>query len=645
MNKLYIWTLAAIIFLGIGLRCYQLTEPDITDFHAWRQADTAAFALGYLVENQNPFYPSIAHYPCEYQGKPFGLVEAEWPLISWIASLPLAALGIDFPPAPYLRAISIFFFALTCIYLFLLVLRLDDEPPTALLAVLTFTILPLSIFFTRTIQPDGPSLFFAVGFLYHLMRWLEEDDPKHGTLSCLFGALVMVIKISNGYLLFPAIYLFISRKTLVGALKTPKYWAWGIFLLLPSMAWYFHAHQFAWTFGIWGSSGPSKFATRELLISPEVWRKLSSRLTFDILTWAGVVLLVIGATRFNKRRSVRLAAAWAGGFVLLLCVALQGNITHVYYQLPLVLPASIVIAVGIRVLWKQHSSGKLLLAGLTGIHIVTTYHILFAPTGKWEQGYFDNDVPTSIHEAAHLLRKHLQPGEKFVSTASHPALFYNARHRAWLYTGNDTLGFIACTQPDASIILWDNKDVQTARAAFRQNPDLEQRMQVIEKGRHFSLWRVTQWDDSQRHLPAVGGSSGGHPFEWSCPPNTALQGFTASHPDGAKHFTALQPICAPLSDANNHEARQTTPPQLGNPTPNATSAPIQCEPGTWVVGLKTSSRKLLRDLELICGTPQPSTSSQPNPANICPPGQIARGVYGRKGNEIDALGLHCTRPD
>lgn len=644
MNKLYVWILAGIILLGIGLRCYNLTAPDISDFHAWRQADTAAFTQGFLVESKNPFYPSVNHFPCEHRGEPFGLVESELPLIPWLASLPLAAMGMDFPPAPYLRSISIFFFALTCIYLFLLVRRLDDDPPTALLAVLAFTILPLSIFFTRTIQPDGPSLFFATGFLYHLMRWVDEDDPRQGALSCLFGALVMLIKISNGYLLFPAIYLFVSRKTLLGALKTPQYWAWGILLLVPAVAWYLHAHQFPWTFGIWEQTGHSKFATRALFTSPEIWRKFSSRLTFDILTWAGVVLMLVGATRFNERRSVRLSAAWAGGFLFLFCAALQGNATHVYYQLPFVLPASILIAVGIRVLWSQRIGGKLLLAGLAAIHLITTYHILLSPRGEWQQGYFDNDVHASIHEGSRLVRKHLKPGEKFISTTSHPALYYNARHRGWFYEGNDTLGFLGCASPEAPTILWDNKDVQAARVAFRNNPELANRMEEIERGKHFSLWRVTKWDDTQSHLAAVGGSHGGRPFEWDCPANTALQGFVASRGDDPRLFTALQPICAPL-DGTNQANSQATPPSLGNPAPNSTSEPMQCEPGTWLIGIKTKSRSIVRDLELICGTPEPSTAPQPKSANICPTGQIARGVYGRKGDLIDAIGLHCARPE
>lgn len=641
MNKLTAWLLTALILLGVGVRLYQINAPDITDFHAWRQADTAAFTRGFLVDTLNPFYPSVDRYPCHYRGEPFGRAEAEFPVVAWVAALPLAAMGVDFPPAPYLRAISIFFFALTCIYLFLLVLRLDDDPPAALLAVLALALLPLAIFFTRTIQPDGPSLFFATGFLYHLLRWVEEDAPKHGALSCLFGALAMLIKISNGYLLFPAVFLFISRRTLWGALKTPKYWAWGTLLLLPAAAWYFHAHQFAWSFGIWGGSGPSKFATAALLTSPGTWRTLSSRMVFDILTWSGVVLLVVGLTQFRQRPSVRLGAAWAGGFALFVCAALQGNITHVYYQLPIVLPASILIGVGIRVLWEQQVAGKLVLLGLAGIYLATASHILIGPSGRWQQGYFGADVSPALKEATRLVRENLAPGEKFVSTERHPAIFFNSRHRGWFYEGDDTLGFIGCAGPDASTILWDNADRETAQATLERHPALKKRVQEVERGEHFSLWRVNDWHAPERHLAAVGGSRGGRSFEWDCPAHAGLQGFMAT--PGAKPDTinALQPVCAPLSDAAKVESEA---PIFGEASKDATPHPLRCAPNTWVVGLKTESRGVIEDLELVCAKLDAPSAAETTPetANRCPAGQIAQGIYGRQGRSIDAIGLRCA---
>lgn len=645
MNKYCWWALAAIVLLGIGLRSYQLTRADIADFHAWRQADTAAFTRGYLVDTLNPFYPSVDRYPCAYRGEHFGRAEAELPLVAWMAALPLAALGMDFPPAPYLRAISILFYALTSLYLFLLVLRLDDDPPAALLAVLAFTLLPVSIFFTRTIQPDGPSLFFAVGFLYHLTRWLEADEGRHGFLSAAFGALAMLLKISNGYLIFPAIYLFVSRKTLWGSLKTPKYWVWGGCIVLPAVLWYLHAHQFPWTFGIWGDEGNSKFATWRLITSPGSWRKLSERLTFDLLTWGGVLLLLVGLAQLRERRAVRLGAVWALGFALLVCIALRGNLTHVYYQLPIVLPAAILIGAGIRALCQQQLAGKVTLAVAALVYALTAYHILIPPAGQWQQGYFGTDIPANIQEATRLVREHVKPGERFISATRHPALFFNAHRRGWFYEGKDTLGFIGCSGPDATTILWSQQDVTRARASMREHPELKGHLEEIVRGQYFSLWRVRDLPMSAPILSAIGTSSGGDPFYTGCPAGQALQGFETYSHTAAGGFNALAAICAPLANPTQSATQSSI---HGQKKPDAHADTITCPPGEWVAGITTRSIGVVRDLQLAC-TPTPGAESQAKDAptqdaetNRCPPGQIARSIYGRAGISLDAIGLRCA---
>ncbi|WP_246099100.1 ArnT family glycosyltransferase [Persicimonas caeni] len=637
------------MLMGVGIRCYQLTEPGITDFHAWRQADTAAFTHGYLDETLNPFHPTVDRYPCELQGEPFGLVEAELPVVGWLAALPLAALGVDFPPAWYLRAISLLFFALTCLYLYLMVLRLGGEESEALLAVAALCLLPLSIYFTRTIQPDGPSLFFGIAFLYHLLVWLEDDRLADAVLSGVFATLVLLLKLSNGFLVFPALYLFISRKGLVGALRTPQYWLWGVAILVPVAAWSLYAHDFPWTFGIWGNRSGSKFTDWQIFSDPATWRKLSERLVFDILTWSGLMLAVVGATRARGREVVRFAAVWAIAFILFVCATLRGNETHIYYQLPIVVPASILIGVGARILWRAGHAGRAATAVALVVYAVTSYHILLGPTRGWENGYFNDDVPADIQEASRLVRKNLAPGEKFVSTSRHPALFFNARHRGWFYDGEAVPGFIACTDEEAPYVLWTKDDRRRATKMMRRDKTLQSQLVEVERGKHYSLWKVEQ-DSDVIYLRAVGGK-GGSAFVWECPEGQAIAGLNIHRARDGEVVGALQASCAPVGD----QQRQQQPRQQGTVGPwkgkhRSADGPdeLRCPEGELAVGLEGHAEGLIEHLEPTCSPTanRPSKSTGETSFRLrCPPGSVLTGIHGQAGLYVDGVGGICAPPE
>ncbi|MBA2661090.1 MAG: glycosyltransferase family 39 protein [Bradymonadaceae bacterium] len=490
-DKRIIWVLLAIVLLGMGLRSYQLTDPDIKDFHAWRQADTAAFAQGYLVENLNPFLPSIARYPCDLRAEPFGRVEAELPVVSWFAALPLAAIGMQSVPPWYLRLISIGFFGATCLYLFLMVLKLGGRESEALLSVVAFSLLPLSVFFTRTIQPDGPALFFSTAFLYHLLTWLKDDRLQHGVLSALFGAVVFLLKISNAFLFFPAIYLFVTRKGLWQSIKTPRHWAWGFAIIVPVIAWYMYARGFAWSFGVWGDRGSSKFTNWELFTSATIWRTLASRAAIDIFTVPGLALMVVGLTQFRERELVRFATMWTGAVLLFIVAVLGGNNTHVYYQLPIVLPASLLIGVAVVRVWNQQIAGKLVLALAFVIYAVTANHVLFAPKdNKMQNGYFQVDVPASILEGSALVSRHLVGQEKFVAHTNNPTLYSNSGHRGWFQRGQNVNKIVACAGPDAPYLLLNNAVTKRLESSIARDAKLRARLKEVERGKHMSLWKV-----------------------------------------------------------------------------------------------------------------------------------------------------------
>lgn len=468
--------------IGLGLRLINITEPHIVDFHSWRQGDTAAFTHGYLTETMNPLDPSLDRFPCEHRDKPFGRVEAELPVASWLAALPLAAMGATYPSAPYLRAISVLFFFGTCVYLFLLTVHLGESRETGAIAVLVFGVLPVSAFFTRTVQPDGPALFFSCAFVYHLASWMDGGPKAHAVASCIFAALTFLQKISGGFLFIPAIYLIVARRGFIASLLQWRLWAWGIGILVPVAAWHVHARSNPWTFGIW----KDKYSTLSQLTDLNLWRVFTERAAFDILTWSGIILLILGLERFGRSRAVRVSTVWIGAVLVFIAATLPGNHTHLYYQLPLVLPASIVIAVAIVDLAKRGWTGRAVLAAMGVVHVITTREALT----KYHQ------LSVESENAIGLLTRHVPRGSRIVSTDRNPALFYNAGIKAWFTASTDLLAAERCMGSDVHFLLANGNGAGRLNRSPSARNRFEATFEKVESTPRFTLWKKRAGNNS-----------------------------------------------------------------------------------------------------------------------------------------------------
>ncbi len=491
-DKAWLW---CVIAFGVALRLSHISDPYLADFHAWRQADTAAFAHGFLIDSLSPLDPSIDRYPCEHRNVPFGRVESEWPGVQWLSALPLAAFGVTYPPAWYLRLVSIAFFVLASLYLAALVRRLDGNRTTATLSVLAFATFPLSIFFTRTVQPDGPALCFAVGLLFHLDSWLDPalDTPTHARTqrihaiaACAMAALALLTKVSNAFMGLPAIYVIVRRRGWLGALRDPWLWAWGVATLIVPALWYQHARHFAWSFGIWADRGASKFTDAAFASDLEVWKRLGNREVYEILTWGGLFLLLVGLSRLRRSPSARLGAVWLLAVMLFVLATLRGNNRHIYYQLPLVLPAAILVAHGMRTLWQRGVFARVALLLACVVHGAITHEVL------WGQGdrlsivpYFKSDA--ALIEGVELLRRHVPEGEGFISADRHPGLFYNSGRRGYFATAHPP-ALMHCARNTTRFLLVDRRGQQAMLRMLKTKPHLRQELREIGHGRRYFMW-------------------------------------------------------------------------------------------------------------------------------------------------------------
>lgn len=329
--------LAGLLLLGVLVRLYHI-DPPAFGHHDIRQYDTAAIARNFADEGMNPLYPRI-----DWRGGSPGYVESEFPIYTYL----LAALYKTFGPHQVLaRGLSIAAYVLTGLVLFGFARRLFDER-AALFAVFFYSVVPLSYFFTLSIQPDALMVLASLAGVHFFMQWSESARAPLLVLSWFCLSVAILVKPMNVYLAIPIAYVcwqsfgwrFVRRPTL---------WLFAAAVIVPPILWYVHAYElwelygntlfrayskldFTWLFvDRWTWPGPILS-----LGSPSYASDMAFRILFLVATPAGLYLLFAGFGAANTDRG-RLLYWWLGAFLVTMVVFADQHRRHDYYQLPIV---------------------------------------------------------------------------------------------------------------------------------------------------------------------------------------------------------------------------------------------------------------------------------------------------------------------
>ena len=340
------WLLAAVVLLGLGIRCIDLGAP-LVDEQAWRQTDTAAIARNYFEEGRPFLYPSV-----DWRGGTPGYVEMEFPLYPYLVAKLYAAFG---RAEEWIgRLVSALFSAGTIPLLFLLARRFYG-PPAALVAAFTFTIAPMSAFFGRAFMPEPAMLFFSVGTILLFDSWVEK--PTHWRLAGAvgFATLAFLVKVPTLYLGLPLLFLAMEKSG-GNLFREPQLWAFALLTLVPTALWYRHAYALFQkthlTFGIWNHYGYAKWGNVSLLTSADFYLLMLRRLGGVTLTPLGLALMVVGAALPVASRRERVFHVWLLALVLYVLLVPEGNRTLMYYQLPFVPVGAVFVGKALGRLWE-----------------------------------------------------------------------------------------------------------------------------------------------------------------------------------------------------------------------------------------------------------------------------------------------------
>jgi len=419
--------LAIILLSALVVRLINITFP-VGGYHHWRQADTAAVARNFHEEGYRFCYPQI-----DWRGSTEGYVESEFPLYNYSVALLYGLFGED---EVWGRLLSAVCGLLTVAGLFVLV-RLYFPDRVALWSAAVYAFLPLNVFYSRAFMPEAMMLMFSVWALYHFGCWLRYERLANLVASAVCLSLAILLKLPALYLGLPILVLAVQKYGLKEVSRR-SLWAYAAMVLLPVAAWYAHAHalygQTGLTYGILG-------ATRDKwgMVGPLLTLKFYNDVFFKSiaerhLTYGAFFLFVYGLFLPREKREQSVFHWWLLAVVVYIFIVPLGNLAHDYYQLPIALPASVIIGRVFSELFTPSTP----LAGLRKRRILKTVGVVcilatlflgyqkYASMMRWER----TDTP-QFHLAA-ALQTVSEPGDLVIVLDNNdPLVLYRSRRKGW----------------------------------------------------------------------------------------------------------------------------------------------------------------------------------------------------------------------
>lgn len=320
--------------LALTVRLYHLASP-VIGVHSWRQADTAAIARNfYKMQLVHPALSSFWRlgYPqVDWGGG--GYAETEFPLYSILVSLIYRLLGVhDF----YARGLSVVFSVIALYFLYRLV-ALHFGQSVAFWSALFYAVLPLSVFYGRTVQPESLVMMSSLGGLYFFERWLGQEKPVDLLVSWIFVTVAVLVKVLPlVYIGIPLLFLAFIKYRARLFLRLDL-WLYALGVLGTVALWYIHAHHIfletGLTFGFW--SGETDRYSWASLLSAQYWLDIFLRLMVRHFAVLGFFVALIGLTYRREQPEDWLWEVGLGSSLLANALAPTSSHVHEYYQLPL----------------------------------------------------------------------------------------------------------------------------------------------------------------------------------------------------------------------------------------------------------------------------------------------------------------------
>jgi len=412
--------LLLILFLGFILRLYKIDIP-LADHHSWRQADTAAVARNFVKEGWNFLKPRIDNMAPLHPGRPNNerLFLVEPPIYNSIVAGTYKIFGIKESLA---RLVSVIFSLGSIIFLYLIASFYFGEV-VGLLASFFFAILPFNIFYSRTILPEPMIIFFTLGMFYFAIKWLNTGSVVHYLLFIIYSSLSFSQKAFPLFLILPIFYLFF-QKFGFDVLRKKKIYFWAIISLAPLILW-------RW----WISRFPEGIPANLWLLNQGNIRFkgaffywiFAKRIGELILGYWGLPLLVLGLI-IKPKKEGWFFHFWLLAILTFITVFAAGNVTHDYYQIPLIPVFCIFLAKGANFLLFE--SSKFFNRQLSTLHFAFCTIFMVAFSWYYVRDFYN--IQSGVDLAGRWIDENT-PKDSLVLTgdSNDATLLYNCNRWGW----------------------------------------------------------------------------------------------------------------------------------------------------------------------------------------------------------------------
>ena len=425
LNKSNLNRLLLLLILagGVLVRTYRLDAP-LADWHSWRQSDTAAVARNFVKDDFNLLYPqsdSLLALNEHQLDNPNRYFINEFPLYNAVVALFYRQFGVNVAIG---RMVSIFMSMVGAVALYGLVkLTLGLYP--ALFTLAYYLFLPYNIYYSRVFMPDPSFVALSILSLYLCVLWVKSEKDRYGWALMLTFATAMLVKPYAIFMTIPMFYwVFINWGNKVFRYKVAYFIAIGSFIPLALWRYHYALHP------------EGSFATTWLLNGGDIRFKgaffrwlIFDRLNRLIFATGGFALFISGLFTSHLKKNASLFFVWTLSVLLYMTIFAKGNVNHDYYQLPIVAPGVVLIAIGSMSLINL---GKTKLQKLFNLSLVGMLVVLSLALGWFEvRGFFNINNP-AIVEAGQKVDE-LTPKDALVIAPyqGDPTFLYQTNRHGW----------------------------------------------------------------------------------------------------------------------------------------------------------------------------------------------------------------------
>ncbi|MCM2303271.1 MAG: glycosyltransferase family 39 protein [Elusimicrobia bacterium] len=327
--------LAIVAFFSLLVHAKGLAAP-LLDYHFHRQVNTASIARRYWSEALPIHQPRV-----DWNGPSDRLAATELPVYMWLHGKlwPVAGLGEKWG-----RILSAAASLLSALLLFILFEKEFDRE-AALWGASLFSILPVEVYFGRTVQPEATALLALIGSLWFWSRSLEPGRPWGAWAGAVFCAFIAVgLKLPYAHLLVPLAGLA-WRRLGRRAFSDWRMYAAGLLSMGGVIAWYLHARRGVYVVPTHADEYTSLLDYSRLPYFIQF--QVLSRFPELVMTYGGLVFFAVGARRILWEKRDAFWLSWFFGVVLHLFAMAGYSHSHEYTALPLAPVAAGLIGVGV----------------------------------------------------------------------------------------------------------------------------------------------------------------------------------------------------------------------------------------------------------------------------------------------------------